>query len=204
MSKKTYAVIFLLSIVVAAYVTADSEESMRRDEWITFMFPEIETRTLSGEHLLLPRDGGKSATVVFLAFERDTQEQIDAWSERLVGVELNPSAAGGPLRITPTGTDGGEVKIFEIPMLKGRWRFLSGVIDGGMRSGIPEAQHPYVATFYGDVDKYRRTLEMKKKSHTYLYILDAEGLIRFAAAGPPTGELVNEAVRTLKELVGGK
>ena len=173
---------------------------MRRRTMEGTQFPNLKAENLAGRDINLPQDGGKQATILFVAFRRKTQEQIDDWSDALIGAKLQ-GREEAVYTIGPTGTENGELQIYEVPMLKGRWRLISGIIDGGMRSGIPELQHPYVATFYGDISMYQKALDMDDEEACYLYILDKDGLIWFASAGPPTTELSSDAMEVLRQLL---
>ena len=149
-------------------------------------FPVLRTETLSGTMLELPRDITKKATVIAIAFERGVQEQIDAWTDIISKLNTENSS---------------DIDIYEIPMLKGRWKLLSGIIDGGMRSGIDERKHPFVATYYGDISQYKRKLEIKDESVCHFFILDSGGYITFSAAGSPNSGLAEKALSTIRQLL---
>lgn len=156
---------------------------MRRMDIEGHEFPAIETVTLSGRSFIAPDPSRGREMLLFIAFKRDVQEQVDAW-----GREIDPILE-----------EFHNVEAFELPMLAGRWKFLSGVIDGGMRSGIPEGQHDYVATFYGDIKTFKRSLEIRDEDVCYVVLIDTDGIIRFAAQGPPNRSLITELETVLRQ-----
>jgi len=159
---------------------------MRRSDIEGRGFPPVEAVTLSGLNFFAPDPGGEQAMLLYIAFKRGAQEQIDAWSRELRGILEKKDS----------------IPAYEVPMLAGRWRLLSGVIDGGMRSGIPEAQHDFVATFYGDVRDFKNKLDIKDEDSCYVLLLDSAGIIRFAAQGGPTTELSTDLKVKLAEYTG--
>jgi hypothetical protein len=131
-------------------------------------FPTITAPSLDGTPVTLP-DGvrGKVALVV-IAFERAAQAQIDSWVRPFeASFEHNP-----------------EVVVYEVPMIDSAvWRVMRGMIDSGMRAGIPRKRHAFVVTYYGSAGPYREALGMDDSSLAYLFLLDGEGTIRWSASG---------------------
>jgi hypothetical protein len=81
MSSKMWVIPLLL--LVSTLLTAQSEESMRRRTMEGTQFPNLKAENLTGRDISLPQDGGSRATILFVAFRRKTQEQIDDWSDAL-------------------------------------------------------------------------------------------------------------------------
>jgi len=107
-------------------------------------------------------------TLIFIAFQRQAQAMIDSWA-------ISFDAAFG---------SDSRVLVYEIPMISG-WtgRLMGGMIDAGMRSGIPAQRHPFVVTFYGKFQEYQDILEMDDLSSAYLFLLDRRGIIRWRKRG---------------------
>jgi hypothetical protein len=55
------------------------------------------------------------------------------------------------------------------------------MIDGGMRGGVPEKLHNNVATYYGSLDCYKKTLLLNDNKTCYLFLLDKAGVIQYVA-----------------------
>jgi len=180
------AILILLGIMlstVTLYLSAEGI-SMERKEVVGMKFPSLSAETLSGTRFQTPDPARKTSHVILIAFKRGVQPQIDEWLSALSGTVTNSS----------------DMEMYEVPMLAGGWRLMSGIIDGGMRSGIPQQKHSAVATFYGDLKRYKEILDMEQEDHCYLYIIDPQGIIQFAATGPPSPQLIEGALKALQDV----
>jgi hypothetical protein len=138
-------------------------------------FPRIVADTLSGRTLVIPDCVDAGLAVVVLVFRRHAQAIVDSWM--------------GPLaRKLEQHTD---VHLYEIPMLAGGWRVMSGFIDGGMRGGIPVHKHNMVATSYGDLTRVREALAIHDLDSAYVYAVRPSGEIIWSAEGWSTPERIN-------------
>ena len=130
-------------------------------------FPRIVADTLSGRTLVLPDSLDSGLAVVALVFRRHAQPVVDSWL--------------GPLARRLGGHR--SVGLYEIPMLAGGWRMMSGFIDSGMRSGIPPHKHHMVATCYGDLSRVRSALDIHDLDSVYVYLIDGSGSVHWRADG---------------------
>lgn len=130
-------------------------------------FPRLLAETLSGTPLVLPDSLGDDWAVVVLAFRRHAQQAVDSW-------------------LVPIGrryADAPNVWWYEVPMLAGGWRMISGFIDGGMRAGISPAYHDRVATCYGDSSRFRDALGIDDLDTAHVYLIDGVGRVHWSASG---------------------
>lgn len=129
-------------------------------------FPSLTAQTLSGNNITLPDYiKGKKAMLV-VAFERGAQSQADSWYQAFA--------------------DSFEKKgytFYELPMISSFWKWMSGWIDSGMRSGVPSYKHDNVATYYGPLDSYYKAFNVKDKSLVYVFLVNEEGLITATTTG---------------------
>lgn len=130
-------------------------------------FPALKGNALSKKEVTLPDDAKGFVTVIIVAFERDTQNQIDTWADTLLK------------RYDSDNT----IKYFEVPMISGFYSFMSGIIDGGMRGGVPKPLHDNVVTFYGDRGPYFEAFGVDDKSKCYLFVLDRDGTVKYKERG---------------------
>ncbi|MFW5717531.1 MAG: hypothetical protein ACOC2Y_07455 [Spirochaetota bacterium] len=130
-------------------------------------FPRFVAETLSGSTLVLPDSLGDRLAVVALAFRRHAQPIVDSW---LIPVSKHYA-------------DSVDVEWYEIPMLAGGWRMVSGFIDGGMRSGIRPEHHDHVATCYGDLARVQNALEVHDLDSAYVYLVTGEGRVLWSSVG---------------------
>lgn len=139
-------------------------------------FPRVVTETLAGSPLVLPDSLDADRAIVIFAFRRHAQVIVDSW-------------------LTPLRFHLGErtdVKVYEIPVLSGGWRMVSGFIDGGMRSGIPAHRHDTVATYYGDVHRFRTALNMHDLDSAYAFLISGDGSVLWRASGWATKRSLQE------------
>ncbi|MDG6224454.1 MAG: hypothetical protein QCI82_02970 [Candidatus Thermoplasmatota archaeon] len=137
-------------------------------------FPKIAARTLSGREISFPDEASGKLSLIAVAFVRGAQSQLDSWTE-------------------PFERACSEDGVYEIPMIQGKvWSVLSGFIDGGMRSGIPEWKHDSVATYYGDTSSFRKEMGIEDMSKGYVFLLDHEGNIIYRGSGTADEEGIKQ------------
>ncbi len=132
-----------------------------------------------------PRCSSGRIALISVAFERHAQGMLDSWSEPFV---------------RKFGGNEGYV-VYELPIIDAFWpRLISVSIDAGMRTGIPREKHPYVVTYYGDSTDLRQALEIGDRSLGYVYLLDRQGIIRWAGSGYATDDRIREMIGIAEEL----
>lgn len=137
-------------------------------------FPELKACTLAGNDICFPGDlRGKKALIV-IAFKQGAQSQADTWYDAYV----------------KSFKDKGYL-FYEIPMISGGWKWMSGWIDSGMRSGVPVYKHPNVSTYYGPLDSYLTAFDVKDRSLVYVFTLNEEGIIYGRVTGAASESKVN-------------
>jgi len=148
-------------------------------------FPTITASSLEGTKVTLPDAVQGMVALVVIAFERAAQSEIDSWVGPFESAfEHNP-----------------DVVVYEVPMIDSAvWRVMRGMIDAGMRAGIPQQRHAFVLTYYGSSEAYREALGMDDRSRAYLFLLDREGTIRWNGSGyasPEQSRALIEAASSL-------
>jgi hypothetical protein len=144
-------------------------------------FPNLSAETLSGKTINFPKDTKGKFTIICIAFSDDAQPKVDTWTKAVL--EKYPK---------------NEVNFFEVPMLKKGLKFMRGIIDGGMRKGVPTNLHDKVATFYGDLTPYKTQLMMADKDEVYLFLLDSNGKIIHIAEASANPEKVESLFQKIK------
>ncbi|MFW5684243.1 MAG: hypothetical protein ACOC1I_05280 [Spirochaetota bacterium] len=124
-------------------------------------FPRLVAETLSGRTLVLPDSLDDEVAVVMLVFRRHAQSIVDSW---MMPLERRYRDASG-------------LAWYEVPMLAGGWRMISGFIDGGMRSGIHPSRHGNVATYYGDSSRFQDVLGIEDLDSAYTFLINSEGAV---------------------------
>lgn len=132
-------------------------------------FPPLTAETLSGNKVTFPDVVKGQKALLVVAFERQAQSQADAWYDAYVK------------SFQPKG-----FVFYELPMISGLWKWMSGWIDSGMRSGVPSYKHDNVATYYGPLDAYYEAFGVTNKSVVYVLSLDEQGRIAATTSGSVT------------------
>jgi len=154
-------VLFLGVIALNANLFAQTKNAIGKK------FPEITGYALNGTQTTLPNDANGFVTVIILAFEKDSQDKVDTWADTLVATYDTET----------------QIRYFELPMISGFYSFMSSIINGGMRGGVPEPLHDNVVTFYGDREKYTQALGIPDMENSYLFVLDKLGIVRYTEKG---------------------
>lgn len=55
--------------------------------------PSLEADSLSGTHVVLPRDAAGKSLILLLAYTKESQPDLQAWSRKLIGDRLTDNAA---------------------------------------------------------------------------------------------------------------
>jgi hypothetical protein len=128
-------------------------------------FPSVAGHALSGELVRFPEDTMGAPALLLCAYRRGTQDDIDRWAA-FVGRELP------------------DLAVYELPIIPALvWRPFQGMIDGGMRGGVPRRQWSRVVTLYDQGDRARSFLGDSGGHRTQLVLLDAAGVVAFHDAG---------------------
>ncbi len=85
-------------------------------------------------------------------------------------------------------------------MISKFYSWLSGWIDGGMKHGIAPHLHDNVATYYGERKPYFTYLNIEDINTCYVYLLDENGIIQFAASGPMQEDNQKELTKKIEQL----
>lgn len=150
-------------------------------------FPAIAGRSLAGNEVTLPDDLSGKVTLVVVAMERSAQPMVDSWIS--------------PFRDAFAGQD--EYAWYEVPVIDRKIGFfLSGMIDAGMRAGIPSAVHRSVVTVYGNTRDIADALGITDRSTASAFLLDQEGMVRLRGEGYAGEEAIREMVAAARRLAG--
>lgn len=176
------AVLGLLAF--AFLITAGLPRIARAEESVstaTPAFPEVRGQNLDGRWFNLPADFEGERNLVFVAFERGQQAEVDTWL---------------PLARRLTSEISG-VRYYELPTIRKLPGFVRGWIDGGMRDGIPDpAARAATITLYLDKEPFRRALDIRTEKSITILVVDRSGAVHWQTVGVWTPEK-ESALRTL-------
>jgi hypothetical protein len=148
-------------------------------------FPPIAGETLTGRSLELPGEFEEPLNLVFVAFRRDQQADVDSWVP--VAEEIEASFP--------------DVRYYELPVISRLYAPARPFIDGGMRAGIPDQDtRERTVTVYTDKRVVRRALDIESEEAIHAFLVDRDGAIYWRAEGPradPAVEHLREVVESL-------
>ena len=122
-------------------------------------FPTVEGTSLKGETRTLPAHYAGKPVLIIVGYVQKAQFDADRW---ILGV----LQAGLP------------VKVVEVPTIDGLFpRLLSGMIDDGMRAGIPSEDWEDVVTVYGDAARIVEFTGNDTPQNVRVLLLDAQGKV---------------------------
>jgi hypothetical protein len=128
--------------------------------------PPIRSADLNKKAIFWPRDFAAERTLIFVAFRRSQQSNIDGW---VAGMNLK--AKGAPLWF--------EVPMIDDPGSIGRW-----FIDNGMRTGIPKAaDRARVVTVYGKKATMMSAMNLPNEMQVHAIVVDKAGKIIIRVSG---------------------
>ena len=123
-------------------------------------FPSVVGKSLEKERTELPEALAGEPAVVLVGYKQRTQFDIDRWLIGLIQADVN-------------------AQLLEVPTIPGlSATVVSGWIDDGMRSGIPQEDWGSVVTLYGSAARPIAELTGTENGRlTRVLVLDAEGTI---------------------------
>ena len=148
-------------------------------------FPSVAGQALSGETVRIPEDLLGAPALLLCAYRRGTQADVDRWA----------AFAG---RQSPW------LAVYELPIIPSVvWRPFQGMIDGGMRGGMPRRQWSSVVTLYEQGGKARAFLGDGGGLRAIVVLLDADGVVTFCENGgfrEDGARALTQALRALDEV----
>lgn len=169
-------------LLLVLLLTACSSASPRRDP-TGEMFPAVTGTSLQGHEVELPEAFAGAPVILLVGYLQETQFDIDRW---LMGLLM----ADAP------------VPFYELPTIPGLApTAISGWIDEGMRSGIPEEDWGAVVTCYGsDAEPIAELTGTDGGRNARVLLLDADGRVVWFHDRGFSARLALELVETAEAL----
>lgn len=148
-------------------------------------FPRVEGSNLEGQRFTLPADFGREFSVVFVAFRREQQADVDSWMPHLRALRLAARGIGA----------------YELPTLNRSYRVMRGFIDGGMARGIPDrVARETTITLYIDKGPFKTALAITSEDQISTMVVARDGRVLWRMDGPFTPEAGEALAATLDGL----
>jgi hypothetical protein len=134
----------------------------------TIVFPAVTGSNLERRKFNLPQDLEGNLNLVALAFEQWQQTDVNSWLPTVANLSnLYPA-----------------LRFYELPTLTQFNSLFQNVIDGGMRSGIPDkATREATITLYLDRAVFMRSLDIPTTKAIVLLLINKEGKIYWRGQG---------------------
>jgi hypothetical protein len=163
----------LLTLALTVALAADS-----------LRFPTVTSDNLEKRTFTLPRDFGGEKNVVFVAFLRQQQKDVDTWVPF-----VKPLVARTP-----------NAEFYEIPTIKKMIAPMRWMINTGMRGGIDDkGARDRTITLYIDKEPFKQSLGITDENTIYVMIVDREGKILWRTSGVFTAAKGAELERMLQK-----
>ena len=131
----------------------------------------IEATTLDGTKTVLPKDGHGQRLLIVVGFTKAAAKTTRPWLEA-----CRAAAAAAP---TEPGLD-----CYDVRMVEDVPRMLRGMMEHGMKSGLPPELRKRTLLVYEHYDSWRERLGATDDKTAYVVACDAEGIVRGRASGP--------------------
>jgi hypothetical protein len=131
-------------------------------------FPVVKSDNLEGRAFTLPTDFGGDRNVVFIAFERVQQTDVDTWVPFVTKqIAANP------------GTE-----YYELPTIKKMISLMKWTINKGMSGGIPDkAARERTITLYIDKEPFKKALAITDEKMIHVLLVDRSGAVLWRTSG---------------------
>jgi hypothetical protein len=137
------------------------------------MFPSVGGSNLEGRPFNLPRDFEGRLNLVFVAFQREQQPDVDTWVPLAKAI-----AARYP-----------HFRYYELPTIYRANAMVRWFIDSGMRRGIadPDARRSTI-TLYLDKEEFRSALGIDDEQSIHVFLVRPDGRVIWRTKGVLTDD----------------
>jgi hypothetical protein len=136
-------------------------------------FPVVKAANLEGRSFTLPHDLEGELNLLFVAFERRQQEDVDTWL---------PHAR----QICQTDS---HLRSYELPTIRRGNPVMRWIINHGMASGIHDPQaRASTITLYLDKQDFRAALGIEQEEEITILLIKRDGSIRWRSQGTWSAE----------------
>ena len=152
------------------------------------IFPKVIGSNLETKNYTLPLDFESKLNIAIIAFRRSQQALVDQWTFFLSVLEYKYQ----------------DVRYYELPTISTGYKFMSFMIDGGMRAGIPDKSiRERTITLYIDKSKFKKELHIDSDDTIYIFLVRPNGEILWKTKGEfdeKKGEELELVIRKLYQL----
>lgn len=139
-------------------------------------FPVMETENLSDQRVVLPEAVRGKYSLLGLAYSKKSEDELNSWFQPVFEkfIQKNKGLFEG---------FGYDVHVYFIPMFTGVNAAATGTAKKKALQNIDPQLHPYILFYKGELKPYKDALDFEKRDVPYFFVLDADGVIRYATTG---------------------
>jgi len=168
MVRASHSFLIVIGLLLAS-IFAIAAQSQQADMASVGKFPALESETLEKQAVQLPQDFQGERNMLFIAFEREQQRDIDTWLTQMKRYE---------------DLDKG-FRYYEIPTIEKMNRLMRWFINTGMRHGIPDKKaRERTITLYIDKEPFKKSLQIPDEKKIYAMVVDRSGNVLWRASSP--------------------
>lgn len=147
--------------------------------------PELQSTTLTGEHISLPESLQGKVGILVVGFSRDSREQATAWGKRL----------HGDYSSSPT------VLYFELPVIEDVPRPLRGFVLRAIARDVSPAGQAHFLPISSNQTQWKSVAKFAAPNAAYVLVVDSLGGVQWQTSGDPTEEQYGSLRRTVSMLL---
>lgn len=143
-------------------------------------FPYLQGEDYNGKKVNLPVDTKGKYTLIGMAFSNAAESDLKTWINPIYNkfiVKVDRSKAD----IFDAGVDY-DVNLYFIPMFTGLNQLTSKQSKEKIKANTDKQMYPYLL-FYEGSKTYKEELDFEKKDIPYFFVLDKNGVIKYATSG---------------------
>ena len=163
---KPIAIMLAASLVAASATLFPSANTFAAES--TARFPQLTAENISGKTLRLPGDFEGDRNLVFVAFQRERQKNVDTWLHEIKRfTDLDP-----------------KLHYYELPTIPRLNAMTRWFITNGMRSGIhDQGARDRIIVLYVDKPPFLESLRIADDSRIYALVVDRQGNVLWRTEG---------------------
>lgn len=147
-----------------------------RAQVIGKVFPEMETENLANEKIVLPGAVKGKYALLGLAYSKKAEDELNTWFQPVFQKFIQKDKG----LFEDFGYD---VYVYFIPMFTGIQAAATGTAKRKALEQVDPQLHPYILFYKGDLKPYKEALDFEKRDTPYFFVLDSDGIIRYATSG---------------------
>ena len=150
-------------------------------------FPELSGETVLDETIIIPKDTGGKFTLVGLAYSKKSEADLDSWFSPSYNLFVRDKSDAGVFASFTY-----DVNLYFVPMFTGVKAAAAGTAKKKALKLADERLWPHILFYKGKLKEYKEALSFDKKDVPYFFVVDKEGVIRYATTGPYSEKKMDE------------